>query len=155
MIPGHWAEFIGFLAARNVTLYIQVLERNEAEFKAQYEEVTGEQPQTLDGAGYQVVPEELDKFGNSARAVFTAKDSELFLVHCYSIASEFNGEVKKLAQKWTRQWALYSNAIAWKLLEYGFVLGTKQDLERVRSNVDECCAEAFEQGAKRGRQVVT
>ena len=150
MIPSHWAEFIGFLAMRDVTLYLQVLERNETEFVARYEEVTGDPPQPLEGTGYQVVAEELDKFGNSSRVVFTARDSELFLAHCYSIASEFHGPVKKMAR--SRQWALYSNAVAWKLLEYGFVLGTRQDLERVRREVPKELLEAFERGVALGRK---
>ena len=152
MIPSHWAEFIGFLAVRDVTLYLQVLECNEREFEAQYEEVTGELPQSLEGAGYQVLAEDVNKFGNSSAIVFTARDSELFLAHCYSIASEFHGQVKKYPHDRTRQWVIYSNALAWKLLEYGFMLGTRQDLGRVRREVSEELLEAFERGVALGRK---
>ncbi len=151
MIPKHWAEFVGFLVARDVTLYLQVLERHEEEFKARYEKVTGEQPQTLDGVGYQVVPDDA-KYGNSSSVVFTACDSELFIVHCYSIASEFRGRVKKLTQEHTNQWAVYSNRLTWRLLESGFVLGIKQDLGRVRREISEDALESFDKGVERGRE---
>lgn len=152
MIPSHWAEFIGFLTARDVTLYLQVLECNEQEFEARYEEVTGEPPKTLEGAGYQVLAEGTNKYGNSSMVVFTAKDSELFMAHCYSIASEFHGQVRKLSQEHTRQWEICSNDLAWKLLEYGFVLGTRQDPERVRRALPEGLREAFERGIALGRK---
>lgn len=150
MIPSNWAMLLGFLAQRQATIYLQVLERNEREFEARFREVTGEQPQPLMGAGYSVVPATSNKYGDSSRVVFSAKDSELFIAHAHSAAWDFKSEVKVCMGQSSRQWAIYSSALVWKLLEYGFTLGTRQDTARIRKEIPEGLLEAFDQGVKLG-----
>ena len=145
---------LGFLAQRQATIYLQVLERNEREFEARYEEVTHKLPQPSMGAGYSVVPAASNKYGDSSRVVFTAADSELFIAHAHSAAWDFKSEVRPYMSKVasSRQWAIYSSALVWKLLEYGFTLGTRQNAERIRKEIPEGLLEAFEQGVKLGRK---
>ena len=152
MTPREWTTMLGFLAARQATIYFAVLEKDEQGFVAEYNHITGQSPVPFKGAGYGVIDPTIDKWGTSSRVTFRACDSELFKMHMYSVAFHFNSNLKKVPGRQSRQWEICTNKIVWKLLEAGFLLGTEQDITRIQDNVPDALIDAFNDGVRLGRQ---
>ena len=131
MRPESWARFYGFLVGRKARLYAHVREPELAEFRDRYVDEAGELlPPVGEGCGYCVEPAEVNKWATSLTVSVDATGGEMMSASAFS-ALPMEVEIKRQGPLSV----IYSNDVAWRLIEYGFRLGAEQDAERIREQV--------------------
>jgi hypothetical protein len=129
---------LGFLAKVG-DLHVELIPSYAPIFKERYEQLTGQSVEGL--PGYRVLQSDGDKWGPELMVDWTASMFQMNQIH-------FGQNIQMSRRENQGEYRISNNLFFYKLLEWGFVLGPKQDVDRIRGRIAEHVRSELDKGLK-------
>lgn len=138
----YWS--LGFLLARINSMLVFIPQHALSSFKDNFYDATG-QELSEDTKGVIIHPPETDKRWYECRVTFQAKPNELYLLN---FGYKFHEPVE--ASPDHNLWNLNDNTLFFRLLEFNFVIGGKQNKAKIENAIPNQYQVSFNGGYSRG-----
>jgi hypothetical protein len=130
---------LGFLAKAG-DLHVELTPGYVATFKERYQQLTGG-PLPEGSPSFKVLQSDGDKWGPELMIDWTASMFQMNQIH-------FGQHIQMSRRENQGEYRISNNQFIYKLLEWGFFLGDKQDADRIRNRLPESVRAEFDKGLK-------